>query len=211
MFPTLLLFLYPCRCCQRILNKANCYSPVFRTHGCVSGTLQGWHRKLKRFSILCRSFPCSESDHYCPVSSIQLILFRPHYNNVCDSVCHSNGSYSSTARPHTLHTGLSLPLISLCHNRFCIYGCHEPNRCSSFPSHTFVGCTGCCSATGVLHTASTVLDFQKEEDSTVDIGCSEEKSYEILSEWPAIHTFTWYRRVISHFISYNYLLHFLLT
>ena len=32
MIPTLLLFLYPCRCCQRILNKAKCNSPVLRTY-----------------------------------------------------------------------------------------------------------------------------------------------------------------------------------
>ena len=32
VIPTLLLFLYPCRCCQRILNKANCNSPVLRTY-----------------------------------------------------------------------------------------------------------------------------------------------------------------------------------
>ena len=32
VIPTLLLFLYPCRCCQRILNKAKCNSPVLRTY-----------------------------------------------------------------------------------------------------------------------------------------------------------------------------------
>ena len=32
VIPTLLLFLYPCRCCQQILNKANCNSPVLRTY-----------------------------------------------------------------------------------------------------------------------------------------------------------------------------------
>ena len=32
VIPTLLLFLYPCRCCQRILNKANCNSTVLRTY-----------------------------------------------------------------------------------------------------------------------------------------------------------------------------------
>ena len=32
VIPTLLLFLYPCRCCQQILNKAKCNSPVLRTY-----------------------------------------------------------------------------------------------------------------------------------------------------------------------------------
>ena len=32
VIPTLLLFLYPCHCCQRILNKAHCNSPVLRTY-----------------------------------------------------------------------------------------------------------------------------------------------------------------------------------
>ena len=32
VIPTLLLFLYPCHCCQRILNKAKCNSPVLRTY-----------------------------------------------------------------------------------------------------------------------------------------------------------------------------------
>ena len=32
VIPTLLLFLYPCRCCQQILNKANCNSSVLRTY-----------------------------------------------------------------------------------------------------------------------------------------------------------------------------------
>ena len=32
VIPTLLLFLYPCRCCQQILNKVNCNSSVLRTY-----------------------------------------------------------------------------------------------------------------------------------------------------------------------------------
>ena len=32
VIPTLLLFLYPCHCCQQILNKVNCNSPVLRTY-----------------------------------------------------------------------------------------------------------------------------------------------------------------------------------
>ena len=32
VIPTLLLFLYPCQCCQQILNKVNCNSPVLRTY-----------------------------------------------------------------------------------------------------------------------------------------------------------------------------------
>ena len=115
VIPTLLLFLYPCRCCQRILNKAKCNSPVLRTYMDV---FQGQYKDGT--TTLCRNFPFSESDHNCPVSSIQLRLFKRHYSNVCDSVCHNNGSYSSTVRPHTLHTGLSLPLISLHHSLFYI-------------------------------------------------------------------------------------------
>ncbi|CAI8008251.1 hypothetical protein GBAR_LOCUS5658, partial [Geodia barretti] len=32
IFPTLLLFLYPCQCFQRFLNKTNCNSQVLRTY-----------------------------------------------------------------------------------------------------------------------------------------------------------------------------------
>ena len=83
VFPTLLLFLYPCRCCQQILNKANCTSPVLRTYMDVfQGHYKDGTKDSKDFRYFAGVFLVLRV-----IIIVQFPLFNSYFSTVTITMC----------------------------------------------------------------------------------------------------------------------------
>ena len=110
VIPTLLLFLYPCQCFQRFLNKINCNSQVLRTYMDVfQGHYKDGTDNSRNFRFFSGVFIAVRI-----IAIVQFSLFNSYFSIVTLGLCVTVLTFTvSILHPQRCHTHYILDSISL--------------------------------------------------------------------------------------------------